>query len=342
MNLFTKRSAAVIAALAMATTGALMTQTKADAASVATVNAGVTARLYTDQGSLITNRALAPSTPWAVGKIISISGEMYYQVATNEYLKETDATLNGTAVGTITNGDAPVYYTMTKGDTPNSKTLANGTQWQVEYADKDVNGNVYYEIAPNEWISDKNMTVSGPVKTTTINSVFTDFAYFGLGNSGSQNQNNTNNQVNTNNQPSNNQNTTNTGDTASVAEAVFQSINAERASKGIAPLTQSSDLTNTAAIRAKEISTKFDHERPDGTMCFTAFPAGSVEEENIAEEPAASATGVASSIMDAFRAENFTPSHYTNVRSTEVTTVGIGVVYDAGSNVYYVAEDFIG
>ncbi|WP_119326719.1 CAP domain-containing protein [Companilactobacillus musae] len=340
MNLFTKKSAAVIAALAMATTGALMTQTKADAATVATVNAGVTARLYTDQGSLITNRALAPSTPWAVGKMISINGETYYQVATNEYLKETDATLNGTAVGTITNGDAPVYYTMTKGDMPHSKSLANGTQWQVESANKDVNGNVYYEVAPNEWISSKNMTVSGPVKTTNVNFVFTDFANLGL--ESLQNQNNNNNQVNTNNQPSNNQNTTNTGDAASVAEAVFQSINAERASKGIAPLTQSSDLTNTAAIRAKEISTKFDHERPDGTMCFTAFPASSVEEENIAERPAASATGVASSIMDAFRAENFTPSHYTNVLSTEVTTVGIGVVYDAGSNVYYVAEDFIG
>lgn len=184
------------------------------------------------------------------------------------------------------------------------------------------------------------MTVSGPVKTTNVNFVFTDFTNLGL--ESLQNQNNNNNQVNTNNQPSNNQNTTNTDDTASVAEAVFQSINAERAAKGIAPLTQSSDLTNTAAIRAKEISTKFDHERPDGTMCFTAFPASSVEEENIAERPAASATGVASSIMDSFRAENFTPSHYTNVLSTEVTTVGIGVVYDAGSNVYYVAEDFIG
>lgn len=43
------------------------------------------------------------------------------------------------------------------------------------------------------------------------------------------------------------------------------------------------ELEATALVRAKELAVRFDHTRPDGTDCFTAFPAGrSFMAENIA------------------------------------------------------------
>jgi len=85
--------------LAAITLSALSVGTlNAQAATVATVTSPVSARLYTREAKLITNRALAPNTPWRVGDIISVYGEKYYQVATNEFLKATDSQLSGDAV----------------------------------------------------------------------------------------------------------------------------------------------------------------------------------------------------------------------------------------------------
>jgi hypothetical protein len=183
MKFSMKKSAALIAALAMAITGVLsLNSTKADAATVATVNSGVTARLYNNQGTLITNRALGPNTPWLVGSIVNINGETMYQVATNEYLKASDSTLNGQegmAVGTIVNGDAPLYFTTTKGDFPSARTLANGSQWKVDRAIRDTQGNVYYEVANGAWISAKHMNVNKAVETVQSNDVFTNFGFLG-------------------------------------------------------------------------------------------------------------------------------------------------------------------
>ncbi|MQS75336.1 CAP domain-containing protein [Companilactobacillus halodurans] len=326
MKFSARRSAVVIAALAMAATGALsLNQTKADAATVATVNSGTTARLYTNQGKLITNRALSPNSPWAVGEIITINGAKYYQVATNEYLKASDSTLNngatntnGNAVGTIVNGDAPIYYTTTKGEMPAARNLANGSQWQVTRAIRDNTGTTYYEVAPNQWISSNNMSVNKSIEPQNIENKF-----IGI--------------TNNKNADQTDQNQSQTPDVSAVEAAIFQSINDERATKGIAALTQNSALTNTAEIRAKELSTKFDHVRPNGQTCFTAFPSGGgTEEENIAEGYTGTASEIASKIMDSFRAENFTPSHYTNVMSSDVTTVGVGV-YQDGNGTYFFA-----
>lgn len=53
--------------------------------------------------------------------------------------------------------------------------------------------------------------------------------------------------------------------------------------RAIGELKRDIALEETAKIRAKEIVQKFDHERPDGTSCFTAYPSGlSTMGENIA------------------------------------------------------------
>lgn len=48
------------------------------------------------------------------------------------------------------------------------------------------------------------------------------------------------------------------------------------------PLVYSYELERTAMLRAAEIAASFDHTRPDGTRCFTAFPDISGKGENIA------------------------------------------------------------
>lgn len=152
----------------------------AKASTVATVTSASNARLYTNSGNLITDRALAPNTPWLVGNIVTIDGDTYYQVATNEYLKATDSKLSGDAVnhpatGTIINGDAPLYFTMTKGDFPAARNLTNGSQWYIDRAITDSTGKTYYEVAPNEWISADQMSVTGTVNTAQINAKFPGF-----------------------------------------------------------------------------------------------------------------------------------------------------------------------
>ena len=43
---------------------------------------------------------------------------------------------------------------------------------------------------------------------------------------------------------------------------------------GLGRLQYDEELEAVALVRAKELAVLFDHTRPDGTSCFTAFPAG--------------------------------------------------------------------
>ncbi|MFC6177476.1 hypothetical protein ACFQAV_11550 [Companilactobacillus huachuanensis] len=79
-----------MALLASATGAMLFSQKDADAAKVASVNDNV-ARLYREDGKLITDRALGPNSNWLVGRIFTHNGDTYYQVATKEYLKANTA-----------------------------------------------------------------------------------------------------------------------------------------------------------------------------------------------------------------------------------------------------------
>ena len=54
-------------------------------------------------------------------------------------------------------------------------------------------------------------------------------------------------------------------------------------SNTLAPLKRDIELENTARLRAQEITIVFDHKRPNGEDCFTAYPSGlTAAAENIA------------------------------------------------------------
>ena len=48
------------------------------------------ATLYTESGVKITNRALAPNTPWYTDRSATINGQKMYRVATNEWVSAID------------------------------------------------------------------------------------------------------------------------------------------------------------------------------------------------------------------------------------------------------------
>lgn len=50
--------------------------------------------LVKSNGEKITNRALAPSTPWATDRVVNIKGKIYYRVATNEFVLSDTVHIN--------------------------------------------------------------------------------------------------------------------------------------------------------------------------------------------------------------------------------------------------------
>lgn len=161
------KSATIIAALAMATTGALaLSQNNAKAATVATVTKQTVARLYTSDGTLITNRGLAPNTPWAVGQIITVNGEKMYQVATNEYLKAADSSLSGNSdtssdqtelIGTVKAGGAE-GISKSLNDVSDNGNLLPGTSWKIGKYIVNRLGKKYVQVGTDYYVPAESMT----------------------------------------------------------------------------------------------------------------------------------------------------------------------------------------
>ena len=116
---------------------------------------------------------------------------------------------------------------------------------------------------------------------------------------------------------------------------LFAAVNADRAANGIPALVLDVGLQNTAAIRASEISILFDHIRPDGSTCFTAFPAdsGASKAENIYMISVAT---TADAVEAAWMAS---AGHQANILNAKYTKIGIGI-YQASNGYWYFVQDF--
>lgn len=366
-----KRSAAIVAALAIATTGALTISQKADAATVATTHSGTYSSLYRANGSIISNRALGPNTPWRVGKIATINGETMYQVSTNEYLRAKDSTLNGqssTQQSTKLVGHALSELSLYNDQTNSmaSRSLAKGSDWQIGKVIINKLGQTFAQVSTHEYADATQLQFNPSAPTPTY------VANFGMKNGSST----TNNSTDTNNSNSgstttdnnNSGQTTTTPDTntnnggststdrpagetdadASQSEyqqAILTDLNAARAQAGLNPLTMSSKLNAAAATRAQEISTDFSHTRPDGSTNASAVndPAyikGSTFGENIDainDNGHMSASRLAQEHLNRYLGESG-QGHYKNWQFANYKTVGIHV-YHGTDGFYYVVED---
>lgn len=282
------KSASIIAALAMATTGALaLSQKEADAAGVATVTTSSSARLYTSKGVLVDNRALAPNSPWAVGKTATINGETMYQVATNEYLRARDSSFNANTAaqpqtklsGKIYAGNGVLYRDDTK--QMSNRALGFGSTWLIgkhivnkygqhfvqvsshEYADGSLM--MFNERIPaGTYIADFGTNVSDQFVVWNSNNNTSDNNTDNSSNNNNISNNNTDNSSNNNNTSNNNtDNSSDNNDTSSDNNTAAYKPNLENINKyfvaylnalhkanGTAPVQLSADMMSYAQQRA--------------------------------------------------------------------------------------------
>ena len=107
---------------------------------------------------------------------------------------------------------------------------------------------------------------------------------------------------------------------------VLEEVNEEREDAGLAPLTLSQELMNSAAVRSDELLEYYSHTRPDGSDCFTAL------ENNIGYRAENIAAGYSSAddVMDGWMNSS---GHRANILGANFAKIGIGYTYD--SNSYY-------
>lgn len=240
------RSAALVATLAIATTGALaVSQHDAKAATIATVTTKEPARLYNSEGLLIRNRALAPNSPWLVGKITNFGNEKMYQVATNEYLKASDSVLSDNQpkqkiVGTLTGIAGKFVYNDQINDIT-GKVIVPGSSWVIGRQVVNKYNQHYVQISAHEYVETTDMTFNGSLPTPVY-----------IGNFDSLDKN-----------PEDDTNNTTIKDyvpnVQRINEYFIKYLNALHAANGTAPVQGSTDMFNYAQVRASQQTNGLDH-----------------------------------------------------------------------------------
>lgn len=117
-------------------------------------------KIYDANGDLNDRAVLSAGTSWIIDQTKEINGVEYYRVATNEYIKASDAYKYTPLQSVVTtkNGDVkPVYNS--KGQLIIDVALDNSTPW---YTDRSatINGEKMYRVATDQWVraSDVNTT----------------------------------------------------------------------------------------------------------------------------------------------------------------------------------------
>ena len=109
----------------------------------------------------------------------------------------------------------------------------------------------------------------------------------------------------------------------SEAFEILELINAERKKEGLPEVKMDKELLDAAMLRAAECSVYYSHTRPNGTQCFTAFPAGAgASGENIAIGQQS-----AEEVMDGWMNSQ---GHRANILNGSYNSVGVGVFCHQG------------
>ncbi|HCD08382.1 hypothetical protein IV63_GL000742 [Companilactobacillus crustorum] len=136
--------------------------------------------LVDSTGKAIQNRALGANTDWQLGKIVNISGNTYYQVATDEYALSTNMTVeDNTDTTTDTNTDTTtasvagktgILSTTAKvvdaDGNETGTTLAANSSWQLGET-KTINSNSYYQVATNAYVLASDVKINDTTNNNT-------------------------------------------------------------------------------------------------------------------------------------------------------------------------------
>ena len=115
-----------------------------------------------------------------------------------------------------------------------------------------------------------------------------------------------------------NQNDDNENDSNSLSAQIVALCNEYRAEEGLAPLLEDPELDALAQIRADEIIIYFEHERPDGSDCFTVMKDYKC---TLCGENIAAGQGEPKDVVEAWMNS---PGHRDNIMNKDFKKIGIG------------------
>ena len=120
---------------------------------------------------------------------------------------------------------------------------------------------------------------------------------------------------------------------------VVRLVNIEREKNGLPALAINEAVMETAQLRAEEITEKFDHERPNGEMCYTALNEAGIRYRTAGENIAAGQSTPAEVVEGWMNS----PGHRSNILSANFTEIGVGYVSDSSLDYgSYWVQMFIG
>lgn len=128
---------------------------------------------------------------------------------------------------------------------------------------------------------------------------------------------------------------------AAIENEIFNRVNELRASVGVAPLTRSNALTQSALVRSKEMLSSgiFEHTRPDGTSFQTAIDQAGYKWSRIGENIAYCSGYSIDQLADVFfDGWKNSPGHYANMVKPEFTQIGIAIAGDGKTT--YATQNF--
>ncbi len=116
---------------------------------------------------------------------------------------------------------------------------------------------------------------------------------------------------------------------------VIKLVNAERAKKGLSKLSTNSKLAAASDKRAKEISQKFSHTRPNGKSCFTVLGEYGIKYTCCGENIAYNYSSAAKDVMNMWMNSK---GHKDNILSSKYKNIGVGLYVKDGR--YYWVQIF--
>ncbi|WP_334333310.1 SLAP domain-containing protein [Companilactobacillus sp. HBUAS59544] len=131
---------------------------------IGTVKRGGT-QVVDANGKFVPGAILGNYTSWKLGPEISINGNNYYEVATNQYVAATALSISGgqpttqtsQLIGTIRHGGTVAVDA--KGNLLTNAVFGNYTSWKLGQRIL-INGNPYYQVATNEYINATAMDIT--------------------------------------------------------------------------------------------------------------------------------------------------------------------------------------
>lgn len=120
---------------------------------------------------------------------------------------------------------------------------------------------------------------------------------------------------------------------------VLRLVNERRYDAGLLPLTSVEKLQQATDIRAKELMTRFDHMRPDGSYCFTVLEEVGMQGNGVAGENIAAGYSGAEAVMEAWMSSE---GHKGNILDAGFAHLGVGYEVTSKDYRYYWVQMFYG